>query len=161
MQCPSTPNRPALNIILAEDDDAKALHRAYEKAKSANTVIRVANGFDILAFLSSKINHVPPPHFLVLNDIRMPHWNGIEPLREVRADPLLHKTLSIVLTTSDDKRDIFEAYTKNVAGYLLKSKAGGMFAGLMATVGNFWRIDVLPEDRTRKVADDSSEYPAH
>ncbi|UWQ81243.1 response regulator [Leisingera sp. S132] len=163
MQLSPTPNRPALSIILVEDDDAdaKALHRAFEKAKIANPITRFADGVEALTFLRGEMNQVPPPHFVVLSDIKMPRKNGIELLREIRADPLLHNILFLVLTTSDDERDISEAYAKNVAGYILKSRAGDMFADLMAALDNYWRIVELPEIHIRKVADDSSQYPAH
>lgn len=163
MQFPPTTSRPALNIILVEDDDAdaKALHRAFERAKIANPVTRFRDGVDALAFLRGEMTLVPPPHFVVLSDIKMPRKNGIELLREIRADPLLHNILFIVLTTSDDERDISEAYAKNVAGYILKSNAGDLFTDLMATLDNYWRIVELPEIHIRKVADGSSQYPAH
>ncbi len=163
MQLASLPSRPALNIILVEDDDAdaKALHRAFEKAKIANPVIRFADGVEALAFLRGEMNQVPPPHFVVLSDIKMPRKNGIELLREIRADPLLHNILFLVLTTSDDERDISEAYANNVAGYIRKSKAGDMFADLMATLDSYWRIVEIPEIHTGKVADGSSQDSAH
>ncbi|MBY6059074.1 response regulator [Leisingera daeponensis] len=159
----SRPPRPALNIILVEDDDgdAKALRRAFERARMANPVTRFADGVDALAYLRGEMNQVPPPHFVVLSDINMPRKNGIELLREIRADPVLHDILFIVLTTSDDERDISEAYANNVAGYILKSKAGGMFANLMATLDNYWRIVELPEIHIKKVTDGSSQHPAH
>ncbi|KIC17118.1 MULTISPECIES: response regulator [unclassified Leisingera] len=163
MQSPRNASRPALNIILVEDDDgdAKALRRAFEQARIANPVTRFADGVEALAFLRGEMSQVPPPHFVVLSDINMPRKNGIELLREIRADPVLHNILFIVLTTSDDDRDISEAYANNVAGYILKSKAGDMFTDLMATLDNYWRIVELPEIHIRKVTDGGAQHPAH
>ncbi|WP_264212560.1 response regulator [Leisingera thetidis] len=158
-----TANRPALNIILVEDDDgdAKALRRAFQRAKIANPVVRFVDGVEALAFLRGEMQQMPPPNFVVLSDINMPRKNGIELLREIRADPVLRKILFIVLTTSEDERDISAAYANNVAGYILKSKAGDMFVDLMATFDTYWRIVELPDIHIRKVSDDSSQHPDH
>ncbi|MBY6067905.1 response regulator [Leisingera aquaemixtae] len=161
MQRSPTATRPALNIILVEDDDgdAKALRRAFERAKIANPITRFVDGVEALAFLRGEMSQVPPPHFVVLSDINMPRKNGIELLREIRADPVLHDILFIVLTTSDDQRDISDAYANNVAGYILKSKAGEMFSDLMTTLDSYWRIVELPEIHIKKVSDDGSQHP--
>ncbi|MFY0312492.1 response regulator [Leisingera sp. D0M16] len=159
----SSGNRPALNIILVEDDDgdAKALRRAFDRARIANPIKRFTDGVEALAFLRGEMSQVPPPNFVVLSDINMPRKNGIELLEEIRADPVLRKVLFIVLTTSDDEKDISAAYANNVAGYILKSNAGDMFVDLMATLDNYWRVVELPEIHIRKVPDDGSQHPDH
>lgn len=155
--------RPALNIVLVEDDegDAKALRRAFVRARIANPIQRFTDGVEALAFLRGEMSQVPPPNFVVLSDINMPRKNGLELLEEIRADPVLHKILFIVLTTSEDERDISAAYANNVAGYILKSNAGDMFVDLMATLDHYWRIVELPEIHITKVSDDGSQYPDH
>ncbi|MBQ4823597.1 response regulator [Leisingera sp. HS039] len=158
-----TASRPALNIILVEDDDgdAKALNRAFDRARIANPIKRFVDGVEALAFLRGEMHQVPPPNFVVLSDINMPRKNGIELLKEIRADPVLHKVLFIVLTTSADERDISAAYANNVAGYILKSNAGGMFVDLMATLDNYWRIVELPDIHVRNVSDDGPQHSGH
>ncbi len=156
-------DRPALNIILVEDDDgdAKALARAFEQAQISYPITRFADGVEALAFLRGEMNQVPPPHFVVLSDINMPRKNGIELLREIRSGPALRDLLFIVLTTSDDKRDISEAYAGHVAGYILKSKAGPRFADLMATFGNYWQSVEIPEILIRKAGDGYAQHSSH
>lgn len=156
-------SRPALNIVLVEDDDgdAKALRRAFSRARIANPIQRFTDGVEALAFLRGEMSQVPPPSFVVLSDINMPRKSGIELLEEIRADPVLRKILFIVLTTSEDQRDISAAYANNVAGYILKSNAGDMFVDLMATLDHYWRIVELPEIHIRKVSDDGSQHPDH
>ena len=61
---------------------------------------------------------------------------------EVRS---LRKTLIFMLTTSDDERDIEMAYLNNVAGYIVKARAGHMFLDLMTTLDNYWRVVEIPE----------------
>lgn len=91
----------------------------------------------------------------------MPPLNGNEPRREIRADPLLQNNLFLVLTISGDERDISEAYKKNLADFILKTKAGDLFADPMVTLDNFRRVVELPESHIREVADGSSQNPAH
>ncbi|KJZ23154.1 response regulator [Tritonibacter mobilis] len=145
MSSQATPARD-VKIILVEDDDgdAKAIRRAFSKARIANPLIRFRNGREALSFLKGETDQDPPLQFVVLSDINMPRMSGIELLEALRDDPTLHKTLFFVLTTSDDERDITAAYSNNVAGYILKSQAGDMFIELMTVMNNFWRIVELP-----------------
>jgi DNA-binding response OmpR family regulator len=70
--------------------------------------------------------------------------NGLEFLREVRADPSLHSTVVIVLTTSNDERDKIEAYNLNVAGYMLKPVTFINFVEVMAALNKYWTLVELP-----------------
>ncbi|WP_417839715.1 response regulator [Tritonibacter scottomollicae] len=140
-----------VQIILVEDDDgdAKAIRRAFSKARIANKIQRFRNGEEALAFLKGEGDQDPPVQFVVLSDINMPCMSGLELLEALREDPRLQRTLFFVLTTSDDERDITAAYSNHVAGYILKSRAGYMFIELMAVMDNFWRIVELPVIETR------------
>ncbi|MCG7625360.1 response regulator [Epibacterium sp. Ofav1-8] len=135
-----------IKIILVEDDDgdAKAIHRAFKKARIANPLTRFKNGSDALAYLKGETDRQPPQQFIVLSDINMPRMSGIELVEALRDDPALCRTLFFVLTTSDDERDISAAYSNNVAGYILKSRAGDMFIELMSVMDSFWRYVELP-----------------
>ena len=130
--------------FLYDDGDAKAIRRAFTKARVANPVIRFCNGVEALAYLKGETETQRPQQFVVMSDINMPKMSGIELLEEIRKDPLLKQTLFFVLTTSDDERDISAAYFNNVAGYILKSRAGDMFIELMSVMDSFWRFVELP-----------------
>ena len=80
----------------------------------------------------------------MLLDLNMPRMNGIEFLRELRADPDLHSTVVVVLTTSDEERDKVEAYNLNVAGYLVKPVTFVSFVETMATLNKYWTLVELP-----------------
>jgi CheY-like chemotaxis protein len=140
-------SQQALNIVLVEDDDgdAKALQRAFQRAKIANPLIRVRDGVEALDLLRGQMDIIPPRKFVVLCDINMPRMNGLELLAEIRKDPKLCKTLIFMLTTSDDRSDIDTAYRNNVAGYIVKSRAGHMFLDLMNTLDAYWRVVELPD----------------
>src|SRR5262245_49313657 len=105
-----------LNILLVEDDqvDVMNVRRAFEKNRIANPLYVAADGLDALQMLRS--NLVPAERRIVLLDLNMPKMNGLEFLRELRADASLQAIPVIVLTTSNDERDKIEAYNFNVAG---------------------------------------------
>ena len=70
--------------------------------------------------------------------------NGIEFLRELRADQQLKSTPVIVLTTSNEDKDKVEAYNLNVAGYILKPVTFSNFVEAVATLNKYWTLSEMP-----------------
>jgi CheY-like chemotaxis protein len=134
----------SLNILLVEDDqvDVMNVKRAFDRNKIANPLFVAGDGIEALALLRS--GKIPRERRLVLLDLNMPRMNGLEFLRELRADPELHSTVVIVLTTSNDERDKVEAYNLNVAGYLLKPVTFINFVETMAALNKYWALVELP-----------------
>jgi CheY-like chemotaxis protein len=133
-----------LNILLIEDDqvDVMNVRRAFEKNRIVNPLHVAANGIEGLEMLRE--NLVPSQRRLILLDLNMPRMNGLEFLRALRADPALHATPVVVLTTSNDERDKVEAYNLNVAGYLLKPVTFVKFVEAMAALNKYWTLAELP-----------------
>jgi CheY-like chemotaxis protein len=133
-----------LNILLVEDDDVDVMNvqRAFKKNNIRNPLWVAENGIRALEILRS--GEVPRDRRLVLLDLNMPKMNGIEFLRELRADPELRLTPVVVLTTSDDERDRVNAYDLNVAGYILKPVTLANFVEAMATLNKYWTLVELP-----------------
>lgn len=136
-------DQKVLNILLVEDDavDVMNVQRAFKKNNIANPMWVAGNGIEALSMLRS--NEVPAGRRLVLLDLNMPKMNGIEFLRELRADPSLVATSVVVLTTSNDDRDKVEAYNLNVAGYLLKPVTFTSFVELTAALNKYWTLSEL------------------
>ena len=134
----------SLNILLVEDDqvDVMNVKRAFERNRIANPLFVAGDGIEGLAMLRS--DKIPRDRRLVLLDLNMPRMNGIEFLRELRADESLHGTPVVVLTTSDDERDKINAYNLNVAGYLLKPVTFLNFVETMAALNKYWTLVELP-----------------
>lgn len=134
-----------LNLVLVEDDeiDVMNVRRALERAHVTNPLFVATNGLEALELLRG--DSVPRDRRLVLLDLNMPRMNGIEFLRELRADPVLHHTPVVVLTTSDDERDKVHAYDLNVAGYLLKPVTFMNFVDVMAALNKYWALVELPD----------------
>src|SRR5208283_5136208 len=133
-----------LNIVLVEDDDVDVMNvrRAFEKARIHTSVLRAADGVEALDLLRNP--STPSERRLVLLDLNLPRMNGIEFLRELRADEVLRRTPVVVLTTSNDEQDKEDAFGMNVAGYLLKPVAFGNFVELMSALDRYWTQAEMP-----------------
>ncbi|MDQ3308550.1 MAG: response regulator [Gemmatimonadota bacterium] len=133
-----------LNVLLVEDDEVDVMNvrRAFKKNNITNPLYLAGNGLEGLEMLRN--NDIPEGRRLILLDLNMPKMNGIEFLRELRADPTLSPTPVVVLTTSNDDRDRVEAYNLNVAGYILKPVTFGNFVEAMATLNKYWCLVEMP-----------------
>jgi CheY-like chemotaxis protein len=143
----ATTHSSPLNILLVEDDDgdARAVQRAFQKAKIANPIVRAVDGIEALDVLrgSNGKTKLPTPNLLLV-DINMPRMNGIQLVKAMREDKDLHHAVTFILTTSKRDEDKMAAYELNVAGYILKSTAGRDFLNLVTLVDAYWRIVELP-----------------
>lgn len=140
----------SVTILLIEDDkvDAEAMDRALKKAKIINPLVRVTDGLEALDLLrgTNDVDPLPRPYIILL-DLNMPRMNGLEFLTEIRGDDHLKDSVVFVLTTSDADRDKVAAYEKQVAGYIVKSKAGEDFVKLISLLDHYWRIVEMPPAR--------------
>ncbi|AFZ29690.1 response regulator receiver protein [Gloeocapsa sp. PCC 7428] len=140
-------NNKMTNILLVEDDEVDVMNvkRAFKKNNITNPLYMAANGLEALALLRGEGDApIPRERRLVLLDLNMPRMNGIEFLRELRADPELRFTPVIVLTTSNEDRDKVEAYNLNVAGYILKPVTFANFVEAVATLNKYWTLSEIP-----------------
>ena len=85
----------------------------------------------------------PMPRIILL-DINMPKMNGLEFLKELRADKDLHTISVFVMTTSNDEKDRFEAYNYNVAGYIIKPISFEKFVIAVSILNEFWQLCEQP-----------------
>jgi CheY-like chemotaxis protein len=133
-----------LNILLVEDDqvDVMNVRRAFDRNRIANPLYVAKDGMEALRMLRS--GEVPADRRIILLDLNMPRMNGIEFLRELRADPSLQLTPVVVLSTSNDERDRIDAYNLNVAGYLLKPVTFINFVEVMAALNKYWTLVEFP-----------------
>lgn len=132
-----------LTILLVEDDEVDVMNveRALRKNDITYPLYVASNGLEALEMLRD--GRVPSHRRLILLDLNMPRMNGIEFLRELRADSALRPIVVVVLTTSDEERDKVEAYNLNVAGYILKPVTFNKFVELVARLHNYWSLNEL------------------
>ncbi|ERT05476.1 response regulator [Lyngbya aestuarii BL J] len=138
-----------INILLVEDDEVDVMNvkRAFKKSNISNPLFVAGNGLEALEMLRSsngKLPQVPDNRRLILLDLNMPKMGGLEFLSELRSDPELKATPVIVLTTSDEDRDLVEAYNLNIAGYILKPVTFSKFASVISTLNQYWTLCEFP-----------------
>lgn len=133
-----------LNILLVEDDEVDVMNvkRAFQKNHITNPLYVAGNGLEALDLLRN--GSIPRERRIVLLDLNMPKMNGIEFLKELRADPQLAGTPVVVLTTSNAEQDKVQAYNLNVAGYLLKPVTFVNFCDVMAALNKYWALVEMP-----------------
>jgi len=133
-----------LNIFLVDDDelDVMNVQRAFRRNNLQNPLFIAHDGVEALRLL--RTGAVPADRRIILLDLNMPRMGGIEFLREIRADPKLHSSSVIVLTTSEEDRDRVEAYNLNVAGYIVKPVTLSAFSDIMSALTRYWSLNELP-----------------
>lgn len=137
-------NNTKLTILLVDDDeiDIMNVRRALAKNELDANLYTANDGVEALELLRG--GTVPAERRLILLDLNMPRMSGLEFLRELRADPALRANIVIVLTTSDEERDLVEAYHLNVAGYLLKPVSFAEFVALVGRLQDYWTVNQFP-----------------
>lgn len=137
-----------IDVLIIDDDevDVMMLQRALGKHNMFNPKAIAADGMQAISWLrSAKTSDMGHHAHMILLDLNMPQMGGLEFLEKMREDPKLCDCIVFALTTSDDERDIEKAYKFNVAGYIVKSKTGKQFAGLVKLLEKYWTIIELPE----------------
>ena len=136
-------------IIIAEDDagHARLIEKNLGRVGLHNPIQRFENGQDVLDFL---FRRGPGPHrktdtaYLLLLDIRMPKVDGVEALRQIKEDPTLRKLPVIMLTTTDDPREIERCHLLGCNSYIVKPVDFGKFAEAIAQLGLFVSLVQIP-----------------
>jgi CheY-like chemotaxis protein len=139
-------------ILLVEDDsvDAMTFKRTLKDLEIKNPVVHSLNGEEALEYLKAEGQEEPCFIFL---DLNMPRMNGIEFLEVAKNDETLRRIPVIVLTTSDNEKDIIESFNLGVAGYMVKSADYKEFVEAIRTVNLYWSLSKLPqgeENRARQ-----------
>ena len=137
-----------VNILLVDDDEVDCMNvqRAFKKSNILNPLSIAHNGVEGLDMLrgTNGVTKITPTPRIILLDINMPKMNGLEFLKELRSDPVLHNISVFILTTSNDDKDRFEAYNYNVAGYIIKPISFENFVAAVSILNNFWQLCELP-----------------
>ncbi|MFK7739201.1 MAG: response regulator [Planctomycetota bacterium] len=123
---PGTPSRHPghrhSRILLIEDDDLDviAFHKAIAQRELPIELQRARNAIEAREMLHLQLEDGREESILIVLDLNMPALNGIEFLRELRADPQLRSSVVFAYTTSESAADMQAAYEANVAGYFTK-----------------------------------------
>ena len=138
-----------VTIVLAEDDDGHAalIQRNLERAGLANGFVRCKDGQEALDYFRGEGTHtgrVLDPSVLLLLDINMPRVDGVEVLRRLKSDPDLKKLPVIMLTTTDDAREVERCYALGCNEYIQKPVDYDKFAEAIRRLGLFVTLLLIP-----------------
>lgn len=131
----------ALDILLIEDDaiEIMKMNRVLSSMPQKHKVIEVNNGEDALKYLEEN-DKLPD---IILLDLNMPKINGIEFLSILKKDDRLKFLPTIILTTSNNPKDIMECYRIGVAGYVVKPLKYEDYVSKITTLVSYWAINQL------------------
>jgi len=126
-----------VDILLVEDNpnDAELTQRALRKTGLGAALMIVRDGAEALEYLFSSKRAKPRVVFL---DLKLPKIDGIEVLRRIRSDERTHGTPVIVLTSSQEERDISECYKLGVNSYVVKPVEFDEFYKTVGDLATYW-----------------------
>ena len=129
-------------ILLVEDDpDHEALAlRALKKANVANDVRVARDGEEALAYMKGIVEGTERRPQLVLLDLKLPKVEGLDVLRAIRASDKTALMPVVVLTSSDEERDIVSSYRLGVNSYIRKPVNFDEFAEATKQLGMYWLL---------------------
>ena len=142
-------------ILLAEDDpgDVELTLAALEENHLANKVAVVQNGEEALDYLFRRGKfrmRTGGNPIVVLLDNKMPKVTGLEVLKAIRADELLHTLPVVALTSSRETPDLIEFYKHGVNAYVVKPVEFPDFVKAVGQLGVFWAAVNEPPPVCRK-----------
>lgn len=130
-----------IEILMVEDNpaDVRLTVEAFKDAKVLNHLNVVHDGEAAMEYLRrvGKYAGATRPD-LILLDLNLPKMDGREVLEEIKKDQDLKRIPVVVLTTSDDERDILKAYDLHVNAYVTKPVALDQFVRIVEAVDDFW-----------------------
>jgi CheY-like chemotaxis protein len=130
-----------IEILLVEDDpgDAKRTMDALRDGRLRNRITHVKDGVEAMNYLwrEGEYANAPRPD-LILLDLHMPRMNGQEVLAEVKKDPDLRRIPVVMMTSSEQEKDIMAAYNLHVNSYVVKPVDMEHFIGAVKSIEHFW-----------------------
>jgi len=138
-----------LMILVVDDDDGhrELIRRNLLRAGVTNPVIGLVNGSDALDYVFCRGAHADrktDAQLLMLLDVNMPGINGIEVLRRIKSDPQTRKIPVIMLTTTDDPREVDQCYELGCSVYVTKPVDPTSFIEAIKRLGMFISIVRAP-----------------
>jgi CheY-like chemotaxis protein len=139
----------SVSIILIEDDDGHAtlIERNLRRAGLTNGFIRLRDGQEAVDYFfgeSAPFATHPPAASVILLDLNMPRIDGLQVLRRLKADKRTACLPVIVLTTTDDPREIERCYELGCNVYVTKPVEYDAFIEAVRRLGFFLQVVKLP-----------------
>lgn len=132
-------------ILVIEDNenDQFLIMRSIRKHNIANDIRVVSDGREALDYLQHKGKYEKSDHnmpHLILLDLKLPKISGLDVLKEIRKHPKTELTPVIILTSSDEEKDIISSYKLGANSYVKKPIDFTEFADAIKSLGLYWLI---------------------
>lgn len=137
---------PTLKRILLVEDDPKDIEltlTALEEHNLANEVVTVRDGAEALDYLFYKgafTDRLKGNPIVIMLDLKMPRIDGIEVLRELKANEKTRLIPVVILTSSRESRDLDECYRLGANAYVVKPVRFSEFIKAVKQIGMFWAL---------------------
>jgi two-component system response regulator len=137
-------------ILLVEDnpDDVELTLRAFRKSKVLNEIVTVSDGIEALDYLfatgahAGRLPHLKPE--VVLLDLKLPKIGGLEVLRAMRADERTRRIPVVVLTSSNEEKDVLSSYDLGANSFVRKPVDFAQFLEAAQQLGMYWLVTNEP-----------------
>lgn len=142
-------------ILLAEDDpgDVELTLTALAEYNLANEIVVVRDGVEALDYVYRRGPFADRPAgnpVVILLDLKMPRLDGLQVLRQLKADDALRRIPIVALTSSRENYDLAECYRLGVNAYVVKPVRFTEFVEVVKSLGVFWAlINEPPPDGDR------------
>ncbi len=137
-----------IEILLVEDNpgDVRMAVEALKDCRVANNLTVVEDGVEALCYLRGLDSYAGSPRpDLILLDLNLPRKDGHQVLAEIKTDHELRLIPVVVLTTSENERDVQRAYDLNANCYITKPTGLEQFVTVMKSIQYFWsNVPQLP-----------------
>jgi CheY-like chemotaxis protein len=136
-------------ILLVEDNpkDAELTLAALARCQLLNEVTHVRDGVEALEYLRTQGRYEGAMHggpVVVLLDLKLPKLNGLDVLKEIRADASISSTPVVMLTSSREEQDLVRSYELGVNAFVVKPVDFKEFLDAIQGLGMFWGITNQP-----------------
>lgn len=135
-----------VEILLIEDNpyEAELTIRNLKKNNLANKLLHIDDGAEALDFIFSRNKYADNNSTfnprLILLDLKLPKIDGLEILRQIRSNEKTKEFPVVILTSSNEEKDIIESYRLGVNSYIVKPVNFESFANSITEIGLYWMI---------------------
>lgn len=133
------------HILLVDDSprDTEMALEALQHYHIANEVVTLRDGAEALDYLQRRGEFAARPPgdpAVILLDLKMPRVDGLEVLRDVKADPVLKVIPVVMMTSSREEQDLVRSYRLGVNAYVVKPLDFHEFIEAVKVLGAFWAV---------------------
>jgi len=140
----------AVTIVMVEDDEghARLIEKNIRRAGVNNEIIPFTDGTSALEYMLGADGSGEASarrHLLVLLDLNLPDMTGVDILAKVKANRHTRRSPVVILTTTDDQREIQRCYDLGANVYITKPVNSESFANAIRQLGPFFSVMQIPE----------------